>query len=71
MSCGKRIRTGYFCKTVLHETQLSLNLKNYVKFEKQILCPLLLNYCPLVGYLYFYFIMKKPIDKHQDAEIIC
>ena len=54
MSHGKRIRIGYFCKTVLHETQLSLNLKNYVKFEKQILCSLLLNYCPLVGYLYFY-----------------
>ena len=59
MSHGKRTGLRYFCKNVLNETYL-------IKFkfdklcgekkqtQKQIFYPLLLNYCPSVGYLYFY-----------------
>ena len=38
--------------------KLSLNLRNYVKFEKHIFHPLLLNYCLSGGVLIFLFIMN-------------
>ena len=71
MSHGKRIRLRCFCKHVLHETYLlSLNLKNYVKFEKDILS-IFAELLSIRGILVFLFIMNKPTDKNQDAEMFC
>ena len=49
----KRLR-HYLGTSCIKYVYLSLSLKNYMKFEKQIFCPLLLNYCLSEGDLHFY-----------------
>ena len=46
--------------------KLSLNLKNYVKFENYI-PSIITELLSIRGVLIFLFIMNKPTDKHRDA----
>ena len=60
-----------FC---MEHTELSLNLKNYVKKKTNTTTDILFIIAELLSIrriLAFLFIVNEEVDKHQDVEMLC